>query len=187
MRVVITGGGGFIGKRLAQALLKRGELADSSGQRQTISRLVLCDIVAPEPALADDPRLDVKIGDFTRSDVLQEVITADTVAVFHLAAVVSGGAEADFDLGMSVNLHGSMALLEVCRQLPAPPKVIFASSVAVYGGEMPEVIQDDTHLTPQTSYGVQKAAVELLMHDYSRKGFIDGRALRFTHHRCAPW
>ena len=99
-------------------------------------------------------------------------------AVFHLAAIVSANAEADFDLGMAVNLDGTRHILEACRRLGTAPRVVFASSVAVYGGNMPETGYDDLFLNPQTSYGAQKAASELLVNDYSRKGFVDGRALR---------
>ncbi|MCA3235346.1 MAG: NAD-dependent epimerase/dehydratase family protein, partial [Cupriavidus sp.] len=102
----------------------------------------------------------------------------DTGAIFHLAAVVSGAAEADFDLGMRVNLDASRALLETCRQVGHVPRVVFTSSVAVYGGKLPAVVQDDTALNPQSSYGAQKAIGELLLSDYSRKGFVDGRVLR---------
>jgi nucleoside-diphosphate-sugar epimerase len=105
-----------------------------------------------------------------------------TEAVFHLAAIVSGQAEADTDLGYRVNLDGTRAVLEACRALgqkgQKPPRVVFASSLAVYGGELPPAVGDDTALNPQTSYGTQKALGELLVNDYSRKGFVDGRALR---------
>lgn len=179
MHVVITGGAGFIGKKLARALLERGRLTGADGQVGTIEKLTIADLVAPEPgALPDDSRLAVRTGDFSSAEAVASLLGADTGVVFHLAAVVSGGAEADFDLGMQVNLHGSLQLLEACRRLGSCPKLVFASSVAVYGGDMPAVIEDRTALNPQTSYGTQKAAVELLVNDYSRRGFIDGRALR---------
>ena len=98
--------------------------------------------------------------------------------MFHLAAIVSANAEEDFDLGYRVNLDGTRHVLEACRALPEPVRLVFASSVAVYGGDMPAVLDDGTILTPQTSYGAQKAAGELLLNDYGRKGFVDGRALR---------
>lgn len=178
MQVVITGGCGFIGKKLVARLLEKGNLADSSGVARPIDKIIVHDIIPPVPALPADPRLEVREGDFTDPAELDAILGPETGVVFHLAAVVSGGAEADFDLGMKVNLSASQQLLARLRQLGTVPKVVFASSVAVYGGEMPQVIQDDTHLTPQTSYGNQKAAVELLINDYSRKGFIDGRSLR---------
>ena len=106
-------------------------------------------------------------------------IGAGTAAVFHLGAVVSAGAEANFDLGMRVNLDGTRYVLEACRRLNTSPRVIFASSLAVYGGRIPACIDDATALNPQTSYGMQKACAELLVGDYHRKGYIDGRSLRF--------
>lgn len=176
MRVVITGAAGFLGIKLAQALLNRGYISNDQGQAETITKLVLFDRVTPK--LSDD-RLELITGDITDNATLASLITADTRVIFHLAAVVSGEAEQNFDLGMRVNLAATQALLEHCRQLPAPPKVIFASSVAVFGGELPAIIQDSTAATPQSSYGTQKAMGELLLNDYSRKGFIDARVLRF--------
>jgi nucleoside-diphosphate-sugar epimerase len=178
MRVVITGGGGFIGRKLATALLARGRLAAADGEEHSIERLVLLDQALPATPLPDDPRLEVVLGDLRAPDWLERILTPDTAVVFHLAAVVSAGAEEDFDLGMAVNLHATMALLEACRRLPRPPRLVFASSVAVFGGAMPPVIEDMTAPTPTTSYGTQKAIGELLVNDYSRKGFIDGRVLR---------
>ena len=102
----------------------------------------------------------------------------NTTSIFHLAAVVSGMAEADFDLGMRVNVDASRALLDVCRAIGHHPRIVFASSVAVYGGELPDVVLDRTAVLPQSSYGTQKAIVELLINDYSRRGFVDGRVLR---------
>ena len=106
------------------------------------------------------------------------MISPGTDAVFHLAAIVSGQAEADTDLGYRVNLDGTRAVLDACRALGTCPRVVFASSLAVYGGALPPAVGDDTALTPQTSYGTQKAIGELLVNDYSRKGFVDGRAVR---------
>ena len=105
-------------------------------------------------------------------------MTPDTDSIFHLAAVVSGQAEAEFDIGMRVNLDATRALLERCRKLDAPPKFVFTSSLAVFGGTLPDPVPDDAPLTPQTSYGAQKAIGELLVYDMTRKGFIDGRSLR---------
>jgi nucleoside-diphosphate-sugar epimerase len=177
MRIVITGGAGFIGNKLVRALLQRGTLTDRSGTIRPIDQLVLFDVVAVE-GLTHDPRLEVRTGDITDRRQLEELIGPGTDGVFHLAAVVSANAEEDFDLGMAVNLDGTRHLLEACRALAKPPRFVFASSCAVYGGEMPALLSDQTILTPQTSYGAQKAAGELLVSDYTRKGFIDGRALR---------
>ncbi len=117
-------------------------------------------------------------GDLADPAVIERTVTADTDTVFHLAAVVSGQAEADFDIGMRVNLDATRLLLERCRRLAAPPKFVFASSLAVFGGPLPDPVPDDAPLTPQASYGTQKAIGELLVYDMTRKGFIDGRSLR---------
>lgn len=175
MNVLITGGAGFLGLQLARLLLQRGTL-NLDGQPVAIKRLTLLDVVAPQGL--DDARVRVVTGDLSDPAVLRQAIDTDTGAVFHLAAVVSGQAEADFDLGMRVNLDASRALLETCRELGHQPRVLFTSSVAVYGGQLPPVVQDDTALNPQSSYGVQKAIGELLLSDYSRRGFVDGRVLR---------
>ena len=177
MRIVITGGGGFLGYRLAKALLARGTLAGSDGTPQRIKEIVLLDAAFPDDALKD-PRLEMTSGDIAEAKTIARVVTPDTGVVFHLAAVVSGAAEADFNLGMRVNLEGSKLLLERCRQCTRAPRLVFASSVAAFGGELPEVLDDSTTPTPQTSYGTQKVIGEYLISDYSRKGFIDGRSLR---------
>lgn len=174
MNVLITGGAGFLGLQLARHLLQRGALS-LDGKAVTISRLTLLDVVAPQ---IDDARVRAITGDLSDPAVLAQAIDRDTGAIFHLAAVVSGQAEADFDLGLRVNLDASRALLETCRQLGHKPRVVFTSSVAVYGGELPPVVQDDTALNPQSSYGMEKAVGELLLSDYSRRGFVDGRILR---------
>jgi D-erythronate 2-dehydrogenase len=177
MRIVITGGAGFIGKKLARALLVRGTLMDRQGTIQTIRTITLFDVVEAD-GLPHDPRLETIAGDITDPAIVSELIGPRTDGVFHLAAIVSANAEQDFDLGYRVNLDGTRHVLEACRALPEPIRLVFASSVAVYGGDVPEVLDDRTILTPQTSYGAQKAAGELLLNDYSRKGFVDGRALR---------
>ncbi|HXY99864.1 MAG TPA: D-erythronate dehydrogenase [Stellaceae bacterium] len=179
MKVVITGGTGFIGRRLAQHLLQRGTLAGPDGRQTAIDEVVLFDLAAPQLPMAPDKRLKIVAGDVADPAVLRGVIGRTTGSVFHLAAVVSGHAEADTDTGYRVNLDGTRAVLEACRALGTRPHVVFASSVAVYGGDIPPTVSDDTPLTPQTSYGAQKAIGEFLVNDYSRKGYVDGRALRF--------
>lgn len=172
MRILITGGAGFIGKKLAARLLERGRLLDRS-----VDQVTLFD-VAPAEGLPDDPRLELRTGDITRPGVLLDLFRPGYDAVYHLAAVVSGAAEADIDLGYAVNLDGTRHLLDAVRAFAAKPRLVFASSCAVFGGALPDVVQDDTPLTPQTSYGGQKAMGELLVADFHRKGFVDGRSLR---------
>jgi nucleoside-diphosphate-sugar epimerase len=176
MKVVITGGAGFLGSRLAAKLLERGTLTGPDGQARQIDEIVLIDLAAA--AGFDDARIRVVSGDVSDTALLARVIDADTCSVFHLAAVVSGQAEADLELGMRVNLDATRHLLDACRAVGHRPRVVFTSSVAVYGGPLPEVVRDDTAVNPQSSYGAQKAIGELLVSDYSRKGFVDGRILR---------
>lgn len=178
MKVVITGGTGFIGRKLAQRLLQRGTLAGPGGRETAIDELVLFDQAPAQPPIPANNRLKMVTGDIADPAALRQLIDKSTGTVFHLAAVVSGQAEADTDIGYRVNLDGTRAVLEACRALGTAPRVVFASSLAVYGGDLPEAIGDATPLTPQTSYGAQKAIGELLVNDYSRKGYIDGRALR---------
>jgi D-erythronate 2-dehydrogenase len=172
MRIVITGGCGFLGRRLAIRLLEQGSGLGPSDE------VVLFDNAAPALPLPQERRLRLVTGDIADRDTVGQLIMPGTEAVFHLAAVVSGQAEADTDLGYRVNLDGTRAVLEACRALGTTPRLVFASSLAVYGGLLPPAVGDETALNPQTSYGIQKAIGELLVNDYSRKGFIDGRALR---------
>ena len=176
MRIVITGGAGFLGRRLALRLLERGTLADANGRPREIAQIVLLDVV---PAtLPADPRLTTIAGDLADAAVVEHAVTRGTDTVFHMAAVVSGQAEADFDIGMRVNLDATRLLLERCRTLAACPKFVFTSSLAVFGGPVPDPVTDDAPVTPQASYGAQKLIGEYLVYDMTRKGFIDGRSLR---------
>jgi D-erythronate 2-dehydrogenase len=178
MKVVITGGTGFIGRRLARRLLQRGALAGPDGREAAIDELVLFDTAPASPPFAADNRLKIVTGDVADAATMRRLIDGATGSVFHLAAVVSGQAEADTDIGYRVNLDGMRAVLEACRALGTRPRLVFSSSLAVYGGDMPAAITDETPLTPQTSYGAQKAIGELLVNDYSRKGYVDGRCIR---------
>lgn len=166
MKIVITGGGGFLGQRLALALL-----ADPS-----VERIVLADL-APAGAPGGDPRLVPLQADLAEAPSALAVV-ADADAVYHLAAVVSGQAEAEFDLGMRVNLDATRRLLEAARAGGRRPRFVFASSLAVFGPPLPAVVTEETAVHPQSSYGAQKAMGELLVADYSRKGYVDGRVLR---------
>ncbi|RJG03628.1 D-erythronate dehydrogenase [Noviherbaspirillum sedimenti] len=176
MNVMITGGAGFLGQRLARRLLELGYLTDSNGSKRAIDRILLVDVVPAHDF--GDPRVVTVAGDIADAALLHDVIDTQTTSIFHLAAVVSGQAEADFELGMRINLDASRQLLDRCRRLGHRPKIVFTSSVAVYGGQLPAIVQDSTALNPQSSYGMQKAIGELLLNDYSRKGFVDGRVLR---------
>jgi D-erythronate 2-dehydrogenase len=168
VRVLITGGSGFLGRRVALRLL----------ERLVVDELVLFDNAPSALPLPEDRRLKLVTGDIADRETVRGVVAPGTNSVFHLAAVVSGEAEADTDLGYRVNLDGARAVLEACRALGTCPRLVFASSLAVYGGALPPAVGDDTALTPETSYGTQKAIGELLVNDYSRKGFVDGRAVR---------
>lgn len=176
MNILVTGAAGFLGRRLIEALLQRGTLTDRHGQLQPIKRITAFD---REPVQGlDDPRVQVKEGDISDEQVLAKLIDADTDSIFHLAAVVSSQAEGDFELGMRVNFSATQGLLERARQLGSSPKWVMTSSVAVFGGQLPENVDDDQVWAPQSSYGTQKAMNDLLLADYSRRGFVDGRSLR---------
>jgi len=179
MKLMITGGGGFVGSRLAQALLARGTLA---GER--IGRIVLTDIAPPPASLLGDSRIEARTG-----PLLEQVAALrdeEFDGIFHLASAVSGECELDFDLGLRSNLDSTRALLDALRARVNAggkvPRVVFSSSVAVFGPDpahpMPKIVADDTLPVPQTSYGIQKLICEHLIADYTRKGYIDGRAAR---------
>jgi nucleoside-diphosphate-sugar epimerase len=176
MQVLILGAGGFLGRHLSQHLATSGRLAG-----QPIDTLVLFDrqAVAAPPA-----RCTVRTvqGDLRDSATLQALFGEPVDCVFHLAATLTVDAESDFERGLQTNVLGFMALLDHCRaQAQAhhrPPLLLFASSIATYGGRLPAVVGDDVFQAPTTSYGAHKAVAELLLADHSRHGFVDGRALR---------
>lgn len=176
MQVVITGGAGFIGAWLACALLENGHLVNSNGVEEPISKLTVLDMVAPQH-LPNDPRLEIDVGQVNDPDVLRKALDG-VDCVFHLASVVSGEAEADLQLGLKVNLDGTRMMLDILAEADNRPMLIFASSVAVYG-DGAVAVSDGTTAHPKSSYGAQKVCCELLIGDYSRRGLIDGRALRF--------
>ncbi|NEX64715.1 D-erythronate dehydrogenase [Noviherbaspirillum galbum] len=176
MKIVITGGAGFLGQRLARRLLQAGSLTDSNGTVSPITELVLLDTVAADGF--GDPRVRSVVADISDGRRMADIIDGGTASVVHLAAIVSGQAEADFDLGMRINVDALRTILDICRSNGNRPKVLFTSSVAVFGGDLPDMVRDDTALNPRSSYGMQKAVGELLVNEYSRRGFIDGRVLR---------
>ncbi|MEM9047096.1 MAG: D-erythronate dehydrogenase [Pseudomonadota bacterium] len=172
MRLLITGGAGFLGQKLARALAARGTL-----RGRPIAALVLADLAPPAPVDAPFP-VECVAADITQRADCDALMDHRPDVIWHLAAVVSGQAEAEFDTGMSVNLAGSLNVFAAARAMGSRPIVVFSSSIAVYGGEIPEMIEDWTQLNPQTSYGAQKAAAEMILTDMSRKGYLDGRGLR---------
>lgn len=207
MDVLITGAAGFIGRALVARLVAGAELRDAAQRRYRPTRLILADRVAPSagndpggdpgndpgtaPTGADDPAVRpptrpavvVRQGDLADRDFVASLVGPDTVAVFHLAGLVSGAAEADFDAGLAVNLDGTRALLDAMRadRTGRPPmRLVHTSSIAVYGQPMPTRIDDDTAPWPTLSYGMQKLACELLIGDLSRRGLVDGRSVRLS-------
>lgn len=168
MQIIITGGGGFLGQKLAKALLQ---------STQSFTELLLVDIQLPQAPIAD-ARVRCLQADLTAPGVAESLINEQTTIVYHLAAIVSSHAEQDFDLGWKVNLDTTRTLLEACRHRKSGIRFIFTSSLAVYGGRLPALVDDGTALTPTSSYGAQKAMGELLVNDYSRKGYVDGLVLR---------
>src|SRR5262249_12109635 len=150
------------------------------GKRHKIDELVLFDMTVPDrrPAGLDD-RAQFVTGEISDQPTAARLIDRPDIGIFHLASVVSGGGEQDFDLAMRVNLHGHLHLLEAARALHSCPRVVFASSIAVFGGAaMPMTVGDKVKQSPQTTYGMTKAIGELLINDYTRKGFLDGRSAR---------
>ena len=176
MRVVVTGGAGFLGRRVIAAILARGTLADADGVQRPVERITAFDVVPPEGFA--DPRVSVVSGDLADPARLDALVDEGTTTVVHLAAVVSGQAEEEFDLGMRVNFDATRALFERVRAVGSRARLVMTSSVAVFGGALPAVVPDDHVWSPRSSYGTEKAMADLLLADYSRRGFLDGRSLR---------
>ncbi len=176
MQILVTGAAGFLGQRLIRKLLELGSLTDAAGQLRTLEKIIAVDTVLP-PNITDS-RVQAMQGDFRDLAVLEQIVNANTASIFHLAAIVSGQAEEDLDLGMSVNFDASRAMFDHIRLLGSKAKLVMTSSVAVFGGELPALVKDSHVWAPQSSYGTQKAMADLLLADYSRRGLIDGRSLR---------
>jgi D-erythronate 2-dehydrogenase len=185
VHVVVTGGAGFLGSRLARELLAAGSLPLAGRADLPVSRVTLIDQVPAPPDLEADARVAVirgKLGDLLDPLSVGRDVLDGAEVIFHLAAAVSGECETDFDLGLRANLQATESLLACCRALGTSPMVVYSSSVAVFGGSpeqpLPAVITDHTRPNPQTSYGTQKVIGEYLLADYTRKGFLNGRAVR---------
>jgi nucleoside-diphosphate-sugar epimerase len=182
MNLLITGGAGFLGARLARTLLAAGELSLRGAPARKITTVTLADRGDAPPDLLSDPRVRLVQGDLLELLQRRDLPAAGTDAVFHLAAAVSAECEADFDLGMRSNLDTTRALLDGCRALGTQPLVVYASSLAVFGRQPGQetlgTMHDDSLPTPQGSYGIQKFIGEQLVADYTRKGFIAGRSVR---------
>lgn len=172
MKVLIIGGGGMVGQKLARRLAKDGRLGD-----REISSLVLHDVVEPQRPDCPFP-VSTVVGDLSLPGEAEKLIADKPDTIFHLAAIVSGEAEQDFDKGYRINMDGTRYLLEAVRAAGNNPRLVFTSSIAVFGAPFPEAIGDDYFTTPLTSYGTQKAICELLLSDYTRKGFVDGIGIR---------
>jgi len=174
MHVVVTGAAGMVGSKLIARLVKDGGL-----NGKPIDKFTLTDVVAPERPAGFGGKVDITTGDLAAPGAAEKLIAERPEVIFHLAGIVSGEAELDFDKGYHVNLDGTRILLEAIRHAENyQPKFVFTSSIAVYGAPFPHAIPDDFHLTPLTSYGTQKAISELLLADYSRRGFLDGVGIR---------
>ena len=175
MHILITGAAGMIGRKLTARLVKDGTLNGKS-----IDKFTLTDVVAAEKPAGFSGKVEISTCDLAAPGAAEKLIAEKPEFIFHLAGVVSGEAEIDFDKGYHVNLDGTRALLEAIRLAgdAYKPKMIFTSSIAVYGAPFPHAIPDEFHLTPLTSYGTQKAISELLLADYVRRGFLDGVGIR---------
>ena len=177
VRVLVIGAAGMLGRKLAQRLAFDGALAG-----RPVARLSLVDVVPPTRPDGWSGPVDLGVSDLSEPGVAQRLVSERPDLVFHLAAVVSGEAEADLAKGYRVNLDGTRALFDAIRaegaRQPYRPRVVFSSSLAVFGAPLPPLIGDDQALAPLTSYGAQKAMGELLLADYSRRGFLDGIGLR---------
>jgi D-erythronate 2-dehydrogenase len=182
MKILITGGSGFLGARLARTLLAQDCLSLAGAAPRKIESITLADRATPPDDLAADERVHFAGGDLNAQVASGTLPPLGTELVFHLAAAVSGECEADFDLGMHSNLDATRGLLQACRALGTHPTFVYASSVGVFGKlpgyPMPELIEDFTLPTPQSSYGIQKFIGEQLVADFARKGFIRGRSVR---------
>ncbi|QPC85421.1 NAD-dependent epimerase/dehydratase family protein [Mesorhizobium sp. NBSH29] len=173
MRILITGAAGMVGRKLTARLAKDGTLAG-----QKITALDLHDIVPSDAFSMPSAHVSIHVGDLSDTAAVAGLIAARPDVIFHLAGIVSGEAEANFDLGYGVNLDSTRALFDAVRLENYQPRIVFTSSIAVFGAPFPDVIPDEFHPTPLTSYGTQKLMGEALLADYTRRGFFDGIGIR---------
>jgi D-erythronate 2-dehydrogenase len=166
VKILVTGAAGFLGRRVIASLL---------GPDTRVTRVIAVDLTE---CPVDDPRIDVRVGAVEEHAFARSVVERDVEAVFHLAAVLSGQSEAEFDVGMRVNVDGTRRLLDACRQADRPPRVVFSSTIAALGGQLPAVVPETQLIEPESTYGTTKAICELLVSEYSRRGFVDGISCR---------
>lgn len=164
MNVIVTGAGGFVGSKLVHGLLKNDR----------IERITAFDVTFPKLEFLNDKKINLISGDLSDKKTIENLITSDTDSIFHLAALLSGDAENQFEQGIKVNIGGTMNMLDVCSKLSVVPNFIFSSSIAAYGGNLPDVVTDDTLYCPETSYGMEKVCCQYLINDYSRRKKIHG-------------
>ncbi|WP_129656710.1 D-erythronate dehydrogenase [Rothia halotolerans] len=172
MKIIVTGGAGFLGSRLIELLLRR---LDAGEPPIPFDRIVSLDLAECPVA---DPRVSSVVGDVASPELLDREVDEDVLGIYHLAAVLSGGSEENFDLALRVNVDGTRALLEAARRLGTAPRLVFTSSLAVFGGDPPEVVPEEWAEQPDSTYGATKAVGELLVNEYSRRGHVDGRICR---------
>jgi nucleoside-diphosphate-sugar epimerase len=168
MKILVTGAAGFLGTRLIRGLLARKTPPQPSA-------IVAADVAA---CTVQDERVTRAVGTIEDAEFVSSLVQDGVKVVYHLAAVLSGQSEAEFEVGMRINVDATRSLLEACRRLGTRPRFVFASSVAVFGGTLPQVVPEDMALLPQSSYGSEKAMAELMVSDYSRRGFVDGISCR---------
>ena len=169
MKILVTGAAGFLGRRLLAELLA-GRTAVPA-----VSRVIAADLA---PCPIDDPRVESRVGDITDAGFISAIVDRDVRVVWHLAAVLSGQSEAEFDVGLRVNVDATRALLDRARGLATPPRFVFSSTIATLGAPLPDVVPEDQALRPQSSYGAAKVIAETLVSEYSRRGLVDGIACR---------